>query len=56
MHGQLDESFTEVGSCGRGSYLGGRSKVYFWDVDLEMTLEHSGRFFKQVSEYVSLEL
>lgn len=43
--------FTEVGSCGRGSYLGGRSKVYFGDVDLG---DDFGTFRKifQVGEWI----
>lgn len=44
--GWLDESFTEMGDCRRGSCLGGRSKVYFWHVDFEKALEHSRGIFK----------
>lgn len=56
MCGRLDESFTDTGNCGRGSCLGGNSKVHFWHVHFEMALEHARGIFKQVNGYVLLEL
>lgn len=43
----LDESFSEIGNCGKGSCLGGRSKFAF---DM---LEHSRGFFR-VGEWICM--